>query len=226
MADRSARNNGPDLLDSQAKLARAVHRLTEQEPLFASAVAACGIPELRSRPANFVGLTMIVAAQRVSLSAARSVQNRLLAASGGLDRLDASWFLTLNDEQARMTGLGMAKIASLRGVAQAIISRQFDLAELSSLPEDEAVTCLCRHRGIGPWTAYIYLMFCLHRADVWPRGDLALRRSYTRLATQTSHPTMAEPNDRELAEIAENWRPCRSAAAYLLWCYYSVLPVV
>jgi DNA-3-methyladenine glycosylase II len=121
------------------------------------------------------------------------------------------------DADLRAAGLSRAKIATLRGVAEALLSGTLDLQALAEAPDDVVHAELTALKGIGPWTADIYLMFCLGRADAWSPGDLALQ-----LAVKDALQLDGRPRATEMVEIAEVWRPWRGVAARMLWAYYAL----
>src|SRR5262249_26009957 len=112
-------------------------------------------------------------------------------------------------------GVSAAKIRTLKAIAKAVDDGTLDLAALASLPADDAHALLTAVHGIGPWTADIYLLFCLGHADVWPAGDLALQE-----ATRLLLALKTRPSAKEMGPLAEAWRPWRGAAACMLWAYY------
>ena len=126
--------------------------------------------------------------------------------------------LKLDDEQLRAPGLSWSKIRTLRGVARSVVHDGLDLKRLKVLGEDDVHTQLTAISGIGPWTADIYIMFCLGRADAWASGDLALQ-----VAMQGLLGLSDRPRPEEAATLAEPWRPWRGVAARLLWAYYAAV---
>ena len=129
----------------------------------------------------------------------------------------ASSFLAVPERDLRRAGLSRVKIATLRGVARAIDEGTLDLDALTHAPEEAIHAELTALKGIGPWTADIYILFCLARADAWSPGDLALQ-----YAVKDALALDDRPGLEEMVEIAEAWRPWRSVAARLLWAYYGL----
>lgn len=172
----------------------------------------CGPPPLRRRPAGLAGLAWIVVSQQVSAASAAAIHNRLQAR---FPDLQADQLLAATDEDLRACGLSAPKIRTLRAIAAAIAGGALDLAALERLDAEEARQSLTQVKGIGPWSADVYLLFCLGHPDVWPAGDLALQEG-ARLALRLR----ARPDARRLERIGERWRPWRAAAARLLWAYY------
>jgi DNA-3-methyladenine glycosylase II len=154
----------------------------------------------------------LILEQQVSLASAQAAFDRLTAALGGT--VDPAGLLALDDAEMLAIGFSRKKRDYARGLGTALLDG-FSLDALAALPDDEVRTSLTRIRGIGPWTADIYLTMCLLRPDVWPGGDLALAtsaRDVLELDARPSHP--------ELAARAERWRPHRAVAARLLWHDY------
>jgi DNA-3-methyladenine glycosylase II len=176
---------------------------------------ATGDPPLRRQAAGFEGLTRIVVAQQLSTASAGAIWGRLAAA---IEPLRAEALLQASDDTLKGTGLSRTKIKTLRTIATAVAHNDLDL-ELLAAASDEAVhQALTRVSGVGPWTADIFLMFCLGRRDGFAPGDLALQ-----VAAQYALGLGHRPDARELLELAERWRPWRGVAARLLWAYYRLV---
>jgi DNA-3-methyladenine glycosylase II len=201
----------PMRLDTQADVDRAARLLAKQDPRLAAVLAVGGTPPLRRRPGGFAGLASIVTSQQLSTASAGAIWARLNAAFVPFDpaRVRRARAATL----ARL-GLSAAKIRTLKAIAAAIADG-LDLDALAELPADDAHRALTAVHGIGPWTADIYLLFCLGNADAWPAGDLAVQEAI-RLAFGLPH----RPSAREAVVLAEPWRPRRGVAACMLWSYY------
>ncbi len=199
-------------LETQADVDAAVQALLAQDPRLAPVVHVAGRTLLRRRPGGFAGLASIIVAQQLSTASANAIWTRLTAAFDPLepDRIRRARATTL----ARL-GLSAAKIRTFKAITAAIHREGLDLAALADLPADDAHRILTAIHGIGPWTADIYLLFCLGHADAWPAGDLALQEA-ARLAFDLG----VRPSAREMGPIAEPWRPWRGVAACLLWTYY------
>ncbi|WP_291771653.1 DNA-3-methyladenine glycosylase [Castellaniella sp.] len=169
----------------------------------------------RTRPAGFQGLARIICGQQLSVQSADAIWARLEDRGGAQS---AQAFLDLGLAGVQGVGLSRTKYAYLRAVAQAVASGDLDLAHIVTLPADQAVAAMTRHKGIGPWTAEIYLMFCAGHPDVFPVGDLALRKAVAdALALGT------EVDVRTLADLAARWAPYRSTAALLFWRFYAAV---
>jgi len=169
-----------------------------------------GPPPLWSRDPTYATLVHLILEQQVSLASAQAAFDRLVAELG---EITPAGLRGLSDEQLRAVGFSRQKAGYARDLADAMLDG-FDLEALSALPDDGVREALTQHRGIGRWTADIYLTMCLLRLDVWPRGDLALRTAAAELAGA------AKPSDDELAKAAERWRPYRAVAARILWHDY------
>ncbi|WP_209425509.1 DNA-3-methyladenine glycosylase 2 family protein [Pararhodobacter sp. SW119] len=181
--------------------------LARAEPRFAAALDLCGTPPLRRRADGFAALMGAIVSQQVSTAAARAIQGRLDAA--GLTEPAA--IVAADDEALRTAGLSRQKIRYIRALAQAGI----DFDALRTAPDDQVVATLVEIPGIGRWTAEIYAMFSLGRADVFAPNDLALQES-ARLLFELPD----RPKERALREFAQPWSPWRTVAAGMLWHYY------
>jgi DNA-3-methyladenine glycosylase II len=175
---------------------------------------AAGNPPLRRRPAGFEGLARIIVGQQLSVASASAIWERTAAACRPFE---PGTLLRLSDGELAQAGLSRPKIRTLRAIAAACRDG-LDLARLDHVGEEEVHAALTEVVGIGPWTADIYIMFCLGRADGWAPGDLALQ-----IATQQALGLKARPGKVEMLAVAERWRPWRGVAARLLWAYYAAL---
>ena len=197
-------------IHTESDLDAALAALVRADGRFALAVA--GRPPLRKRPDGFAGLASIVVSQQLSTASAKAIWERLNAAFAPLDHTAVRRART---ERLARAGLSAPKIRTLKAVARAIDRSELDLAALAHQPADDAHRALTAIHGIGPWTADIYLLFCLGHADAWPAGDLALQEAARLLLA-----LKARPNAKEMGPLAEPWRPWRGAAACVLWTYY------
>ena len=161
------------------------------------------------------GLASIVVSQQLSTASANAIWDRLTAAFDPFDH-DAPCCARVPAKLAR-AGLSAPKIRTLKAIAKAIDRGELDLPALVEMPADEAHAALTAVHGIGPWTADIYLLFCLGHADAWPAGDLALQEAARLLLALKARPT-----SKEMGPLAESWRPWRGAAACMLWTYYRI----
>jgi DNA-3-methyladenine glycosylase II len=176
-------------------------------------LAAGGPPLLRHRAPGFEGLAWIVVSQQVSTASARAIFNRLKTTLGAIE---APAVAAMSDPDLRANGLSTPKCRTLRAIAAAIESGHLDFSALAGCPADDARAALVAIHGVGPWTADIFLLFCLGHPDAWPAGDLALRE-----AARVILDLPDRPDEKTLRVIGERWRPWRGAAAYLLWSAYN-----
>jgi DNA-3-methyladenine glycosylase II len=197
---------------SEASLLEAVATLAERDPALAASVERFGPPPLWDREPSFATLVHLILEQQVSLASALAAFERLRAALGG-DVAPAA-FLELDDRALRVIGFSRQKAGYARDLALALVEG-LDLASLERLDDDEVRVDLMKLRGVGRWTADVYLTMCLRRPDVWPNGDLALAVGAMELLELPSRPT-----DDELREIAERWHPYRAVAARIVWHHY------
>lgn len=183
--------------------------LARQDPRFADALAQCGPLPLRRKPEGFAELLSAIVSQQVSVASANAIWGRMVAA--GLDQ--AAAIQVASDEDLRAAGLSRQKMRYARALAEA----EIDFDALRHAPDDEVIATLTQVSGIGTWTAEIYAMFSLGRADVFAHGDLALQEGARLLLGLKDRPTPAK-----MRKIAEAWSPWRSVAARVLWAYYRV----
>lgn len=194
------------------RLRPALEALARRDRDIARAYAACGLPARRRHEADFAGLLRIVVAQQVSAHAARAILGRLDAACRPLA---PAAFLALGDDDLRAVGLSRQKMRYGRLIAEAAAEGRLDFGRLAAADDAAAMAELQAIKGIGRWTAEIFLLFALERPDVFPAQDLALQ-----VAGQRLKGLAARPGARELRALAEAWRPARSAAARFLWHVY------
>jgi len=194
-------------------LREALERLRAKDPeLVERLIKVGGATPLRRREAGFAGLATIIVSQQVSTASAAAIFGRLQAR---IVPLEAAGIAKATDEDLRACGLSNAKIRTLRAVAQAILEGSLDLKVLGDLDAEDAHKALIAVKGIGPWTADIFLLFCLGHPDAFPAGDLALQE-----AAKVALNLKRRPDAARLERIAERWRPLRGVAARMLWAYY------
>lgn len=197
------------IIETESDIKTGAAWLAAREPRFAHAMTLTGPLPLRRREGGFPALLKTICSQQLSVASADAVWSRLEAAGA-----TASANLLAMDETAlRACGLSGQKIRYARALAEANV----DYRELAMLPEEEAIARLTTIKGIGVWTAEIYLMFSVGRADILAAGDLALQEA-ARLLFELPE----RPKERELRELAVPWSPWRAVAARLLWAYYRV----
>lgn len=197
---------------TRARLARGVAALSEVDADLARVAGAYGIPPLWEREEGFPVLVLTVLEQQVSLASALAAFEKLKAAASPLT---PESFLALDDASLRAFGFSRQKALYCRLAARAVLEGELDFDALRSMDDDAARETLLRLKGVGPWTAEIYLLRALLRPDAWPSGDLALQ-----LAAREVKRLPARPTAAELDELAEAWRPLRAVAARLLWLHY------
>jgi len=197
------------IIETLDDVAEGAAHLAAVEPRFARALELTGPLPLRRREDGFATLFSAIVSQQVSTAAATAIWNRLLE----IEAHTPAGLLAATDERLKAAGLSRQKIAYGRAIAGAGL----DFAALRAMPDAEVVAELVRIKGIGIWTAEIYAMFSLGRADVFAPGDLALQEAAARLFELP-----ARPREKELRAMAEAWSPWRAVAARLLWAYYRV----
>lgn len=183
--------------------------LRRRDPLLAAAYAKSGILPWKRQPEGFEGLVNIILAQQISTAVATHLVRRLKAA---LPEITPERFMKLEDAPLRAMGISRQKILYARALGEAMISRRFDPAALRTMDDSEALTSLSALKGIGLWSAEIYLMFSLGRGDVWPAGDIALQKGL-----QNLHGLPDRPAPDETRRHGDAFTPYRSAASLIVW---------
>ena len=191
--------------------------LAEREAAFARVLDTHGKPEPRISEPGVETLLRTIVGQQVSVAAARSMWNKLTAKFG--QPVDLEKLLDASDEEMREAGMSRQKAGYLRSLAGLVLSGELDLARLPA-DDEEAIAQLTKIKGIGRWSAEIYLLFAEGRGDVWPAGDLAVQIEIGKLMGLDGKPT-----EKQLRELAEKWRPHRGAAAVLAWHSYNAPPL-
>jgi DNA-3-methyladenine glycosylase II len=197
---------------TEISLALGLQELAERDFDLAQILAALGPPPLWAREPGFPTLVHIILEQQVSLASARAAFNRLTTA---VSPLTPERFLELDDASLKTIGFSRQKTAYSRLLAESILSGDTNLDALGRMEDETARSALLRIKGIGPWTADIYLLMALRRPDIWPSGDLALAT-----AVQTVKRLPYRPSPDQLDEIGRHWQPWRAVAARVLWHYY------
>jgi DNA-3-methyladenine glycosylase II len=200
-------------LRSERDLEAAALALAGIDPDFAPIIAKAGRIPLRFRPPGYEGLAHIVVGQMVSRASADAIWGRLETLTGGVAG-DA--ILAHSPEELRGVGLSGAKEKTLRGLAEACRDG-LDLERIASLPAEEAIAALTGVKGIGPWTAEVFLLFCAGHPDIFPSGDVALQSAATH-----AFGLAERPQPKAFRLLATRWQPHRSIAARALWAYYAV----
>jgi DNA-3-methyladenine glycosylase II len=194
-------------------MAAALDHLSAVEPAFAAVLERHGAPEPRCSDPGASTLLRTIVGQQVSVAAARAMWGKLENAYGSPPNLEA--VLNASDDDLRLAGLSRQKAGYARSLAGLVLSGELDLAALPA-EDEEAIALLTRIKGIGRWSAEIYLLFAEGRPDVWPAGDLAVQVEIGRLLGLD-----AKPSEKHLRELAQPWRPHRGAAAVLAWHSYN-----
>jgi DNA-3-methyladenine glycosylase II len=199
---------------SDADLNRHIDELAAAHPVFQPIRAEAGAVGLHWLDSGFRGLVWVVAGQQLSVHAGRAIYGRLEKALGAIT---AEAIAGAEDGVLRSAGFSATKIRTLRSLQDAVLSKALDLDALERAPAEEAIAALCAIKGIGPWTAEVYLLFAAGHPDIFPAADLALQES-ARLAFNLD----SRPKPAQFRSMAAGWAPWRSAAARLLWAYYRV----
>lgn len=192
-----------------------LRHLTEVDPVLKNAASICDQVPIRNGKPGFEGIASIVVSQQVSKASADAIFSRLGAA---VDPLTPENFLDVGETVWREVGLSRPKQRTLREVANAVCCGSIIFERLPGLAPEEAISELTAIKGIGPWTAEVYLMFSIGHRDIFPAGDLALQE-----AIRLLHQLDDRPPEKECRRIADKWSPFRSVAARLLWSYYGTV---
>lgn len=201
-------------IETNADIEEGLAHIESVDPRISSVIARTGKVPVRRRPAGFSGLLNIIVSQQLSAASANAIWQRIERAMPD-HAPDA--IIEADDDRLRSLGLSMPKVRAARAAALACRDG-LDLEALVKMPPDEARAALTAIKGVGPWTADIYLLFCLGHADIFPAGDLALR-----IAVADAIGVQRAPTHAELEEIAALWSPWRGVAACLFWAYYRTL---
>ena len=201
------------MVRTKSSIRKHVEALAEREPAFARVVEKHGVPEPRNSAPGAQTLLRTIVGQQVSVAAARAMWAKLEAAFGSPP--DLQLLLAASDEDLRAAGMSRQKSGYIRSLAQLVISGELNLDNLP-IDDEEAIALLTRIKGIGRWSAEIYLLFAEGRDDVFPAGDLAVMVELGRLMGLPER-----PSEKQLREIAEPWKPYRGAAAILAWHSYN-----
>jgi len=191
------------------QLRASLDALAGVEPAFGTALARIGYPEPRISDRGYVTLLRAIVGQQVSIKAAAAIWARVDAAAGGA--ADPARLAAVSDEALRAAGLSRMKAAYARSLAEEVLTGRLDLAALPA-DDEEAIAAMTRVRGIGRWSAEIYLLFAEGRLDIWPAGDLAVQIEVGRILGLE-----AKPTEKQTRDLAEPWRPHRGAAAIFAW---------
>jgi DNA-3-methyladenine glycosylase II len=207
--------NMTHFLHSQDDLQAGLADLVAADPRLVPVAEKAGAFALRRRDGGFAGLCAIVCGQQLSVASAAAIRERLFAA---FDPFHHDAVVKARADKLKRLGLSNAKIKSIKEIGKAVANGVVDLNAVGNMDADEAHALLTALHGVGPWTADIYLLFCLGHADAFPAGDLAVQEA-ARIALNLRK----RPDAKALAKLAEAWRPWRGVAAHLLWAYYHVV---
>ncbi|UIJ72393.1 DNA-3-methyladenine glycosylase [Aurantimonas sp. HBX-1] len=202
-------------ISTEADVAAAIAALRSADPRLRAVIERAGPVPLRRRAGGLGGLAAIVVGQQVSRASAEAILARL---AGEIDLDSAPAILAAADEAFRRAGMSRPKQQTLLAVARAVEDGSLDFSRIAAAPAEAAIAELVAVRGIGPWTAECYLLFCSGHPDVFPAGDLALQ-----VAVGHAFAHAGRPGARELALLAAVWSPHRSVAARLFWAYYAAV---
>lgn len=202
-------------LKAQADLDDALAALLKLDPRLVPIFELTGAPALRQREPGFAGLAAIVCGQQLSTTAAAAIWGRV---STAFDPFLPEVIVKARTDRLGRLGLSAAKIKSLKFIARELADERLNLDVLAEQDADASHHALTQLPGIGPWTADIYLLFCLGHGDAWPAGDLAIQE-----AMRVGLGLAARPTEKQMAPLADIWRPLRGVAAHLWWSYYRVM---
>jgi DNA-3-methyladenine glycosylase II len=197
---------------TQKSLALAARELAARDEMLAAIHAEHGDPPLWRRDAGFTTLVHIILEQQVSLKSAKSMLVRL---NGAIQPFTPERFIELGEMHLRGLGVTRQKSSYLLCLSTSIVNGNLSFMKLARMSDDDARVTLTRIKGIGSWSADVYLLMAMRRADIWPAGDLALA-----VAMKELMGLAARPSALELERWAEQWRPHRAVAARMLWQYY------
>ncbi len=200
----------------ESKIRRHLDHLAKSDPDLHRGLKLVRYPAPRIRKQGFETLLSTIVAQQISTEAAAAIMRRVHALLPAMGPEEA---LRLPVGTLRAAGLSARKVEYVEGLAQAIVDNRFDVTRLSAMDDQSAITAITSLRGFGTWSAEIYLMFSLQRADIFPAGDLALR-----IALQKLKGIEELLSDKQARELVEPWAPYRSAGSLFLWHYYRGAP--
>ena len=198
---------------SNAQLRDHLDAVAAEDPVVAGALERCDYPEERIRPTGYRTLLRTIVGQQVSVASADAVWGKLEAELG--EDMQAEELLARDFDTLRACGLSRQKQGYARSLCELVTSNELDLANLSA-DDEEAIAELVRIKGIGRWSAEIYLLFAEGRPDIWPAGDLAVQEAVGRMLTLS-----ARPSEKETREIGARWQPHRGAMAIFTWHAYT-----
>lgn len=169
----------------------------------------------RVNPKGFAGMAKVICGQQLSVQSAAAIWGRYELLPGALE---PQTYLLLDEDTVRGAGFSRSKFVAVRTIAEAVVAGDLNFAQVDALPAEDAIKALVALKGIGPWTAEVYLLFCAAHPDIFPAGDLALLK-----AAHHGLGLDARPTIKEMIGLAQNWSPHRSAAALLFWRYFAMM---
>ena len=200
-------------IDSEAALREGLEQLARLDPDLGAAYRDFGAPPLRNEAPGYRALLRIIVGQQVSVASASAIWNRLLAACGGpRGEIQPEGFLALDEDALKAVGFSRQKTAYGRAIADDLVSGRVDLEALTGLNDEAAIAELCKLKGIGRWSAEVYLLFSLGRPDVFPADDLGLM-----IGVQKLKQLAERPDAKTLRDLVAPWQPWRAVAARLIW---------
>ena len=203
---------------TESGIRRALDALSQDHAPIEAALSQVGYPASRRRDHSFASLARIIIGQQLSTKAAATITTRVEAAVGA--ELTPSSVLSLSPEALRAAGLSRQKIGYLQALSEAVASNALPLEQLPRLGDDEVESAITGVRGLGRWSAHMYMMFALGRPDVWPSGDLAVRVGFGRIMGWSER-----PDEKKVIAHGAAFSPHRSALALLCWHFYSEAPL-
>lgn len=203
-----------DVTDKR-QLSKAVRTLAKDCHIMKAAHEYVGVPEWRTRAGDYAGLARIIAYQQLSTKAAGTIWGRVEVLLG---KVTPKSVLAADIDALRACGMSRPKISHIRSIATAVEDGSLNFRRVARKPDDEAREELTAVKGIGPWTADVYLMFCLGRWDVFPHADIGLSEAYRMISGERKrHPS------KKFLRTGERWRPYRGVAAHMLWAYINAV---
>ncbi len=202
------------IIESLDDIQAGLLELAKLDPRLVEAIRLSTDIPLRRSEGGYEGLARIIVGQQVSTASAQAIWNRFAAAFAPFE---PEAILAASDEALKACGLSMPKIRGLRAVAEAIVKRHIEIDALAAMEAEAAHAALTAIKGVGPWTADVYLLACIGHVDAFPSGDIALQE-----AARMAFDLPARPDAKTLLAISEIWKPWRAVAARLLWRYYAV----
>ena len=199
-------------IDTVQDVENGVHQLITRDPRLAKVHEITGLPPLRRQSGGFPTLLFMITEQMISLKAAAAIWQRIEAS---FHPFEPAHMAEASEQSYRDCGLSGPKLNTMKALAGAIVDGHLDCDQLPNLDDTAVTSKLTAIKGIGDWTAQIYLLSCLGRPDAWPAGDVALQT-----AMQHALGLPDRPNHKEMVALAEEWRPLRAISARLLWAYY------